>query len=281
MMALGGAGYAIFNDNGLPERFPKEVQTLQRLLAQKFHDKNSGFKTSCYAELKDDTDYKECRNLPENTIDPNKKSIVIWGDSQAAAFVPGFKKHFTSDFNIIQRTKSGCPAIGRDASPECAKTVTFVLNEIKQIQPSAVILSARWGLKQYKNSIQNFNKTINELKEYGIRTILVIGPVPDWQGILPKEVLLYYRKKGRFPFRMDKLNKERTYTYDNKIGELSYLNNVNYVSPVKLLCNSEGCQTMDDNDIKNIFYFDESHLTNYGAEYTVGKMKEQIKNILK
>ena len=282
MMALGATGYAIFFKKGLPKRFPKEVQSLQRLLAQKFHDKNSGFKTPCYAELKDDTDYMVCRNLLENAIDPAKKTIMIWGDSQAAAFVPGFRKHFGSDFNIVQRTKSGCPAIGRDASPECSETVRIISKEIKQLQPWAVVLSARWGLRHYKKSINNFEKTINQLHEYGIKRVLVIGPVPDWQRMLPKELLLFYRNKGTFPSKINKLDKEKTYIYDNKIGNLSHENNIAYVSPVKLLCDDKECQTMgEEGDIDSILYFDESHLTNYGSEYLVRNMKGQLDKILK
>ena len=277
MAAMGIVGYILFAIGGVPQRFPKGIQTIQKLLTQKFQDKNAGFKTPCYSEFRKDADYKKCQRASEETFQPQKKTILIWGDSQAAAFVPGFRKHFGADFNIVQRTSGGCPAVGRDATPICSKTVSRISDEIKASSPWAVVLSARWGLKEYRDSIGHFKGVIEQLRESGVQRIVVLGPVPDWERSLPKELIFFSREKGIVPVRVNTLDEEKTYTADRRIAQLCQESGVTYISSVSRLCNAEGCQVMEkEGDLQKIFYFDDNHLTNAGAEYLVGQMKDEL-----
>ncbi len=281
MVVMGIVGYTLFAIGGLPQRFPAGIQNIQKLLVKKFNDKNTGFKTPCYSEFRKDADYKKCQRVSEEAAVSNKKTIVIWGDSQAAAFVPGFRKHFGEDFNIVQRTSGACPAVGRDATPACSRVVSMVSNEIKQLQPWAVVLSARWGLKDYQESIHHFKDVIDQLRASGINRVVVLGPVPDWEKSLPKAMIFYSRENGRFPIRFNQLDDRKTYAMDKQISQWSQEVGVPYVSPVKALCNAEGCQTMaTEGDVQSILYFDDNHLTTLGSEYLVGQLKGSVEDSL-
>ncbi len=281
MMVIGGIGYGIFARGGLPKRFPDEILALQDVL-RKDHRSNSGFfdvntgkQNPCHSHGKV-TGYKECRNLPENSIDSNKRTVVIWGDSHAAAFIPGFMKQYSKTFNIVQRTGPGCAAVGKDggARPECKQNNQYILNEILELKPYQVILPALWSA--HRHQLGQLQIIIGKLKQKEIDNVLVIGPVPVWREKLPKELARYWIKNNKFPNRLNKLHKERTYITDKQVKDFCSKNGIAYLSPVQLLCNEHGCETTSDGRAESVLYFDAGHLTDAGSEYLIGKMKNEL-----
>lgn len=270
MVALGGTGYVIYAKDGLPKRFPDEIFKLQQLMALHFYDKNIGYKSPCYAEKEEDTDYKECRQLPENKILPDKKTIFIWGDSHAAHLVPGFRKYYTNEYNVQYRSMSGFAPI-LNYGPELIKRKNnFIFKEIIDTKPWLVIIVARWPGRPYKKLIN----TINLLKKRGINDIVIIGSTPRWISPLPKIVSRFWLEKHYFPNRLRKVEKNY-FDSDMELNKLSGEWGINYISLSKMLCNKDGCMAMVDNSPEKILSFDEHHLTNYGSEYVVGKIKNE------
>lgn len=278
MMALGGTGYAIYAKKGLPKRFPKEIQTLERILLGN-HRTNQGF-------FLEDGNLNPCRshdwlfNLKEckkfENLDPNKKTIAIWGDSHAAHLVPGFWKYYKNNFNIMQRTGTRIVGIIKNVKNDIyQKNNQIILKDIINEKPWVVILSNRWS--NYKSKLPFLKSTVQKLRSAGINNIVIIGDSPNWRSELPKELARFWIKKGKFPARLKRLDEKREdYKLDKYLSSYSKELGVQYISLMEVLCNKDGCLTMTDNNPDNILYFDQGHLTNSGSEYVVDKIKNEF-----
>ena len=55
--------------------------------------------------------------------------------------------------------------------------------------------------------------------------------------------------------------------YDTYLSELSSGLGVNYISPVNILCNIDGCMTLLGEAPETMVTYDNSHLTSIGSRY--------------
>ncbi len=235
-----------------------------------------GRNNPCRVYLGQTSNFKACRNLPENIVDPAKKTIVVWGDSHAASLLPGFKKYYGESFNIVQRTIDGCsaeslPEKGRPAKGSCMKNNQFILREIVEMKPWQVVLAGRWAGRHF----QKLKNTVYRLKEQGIENVVVIGPVPEWKNALPKELIKTYENTGKYPTRL-KSHQDKFLEVDRWLAEHTPEWDASYYSPSSLLCNRDGCMTMSSDRPETILVYDESHLTGYGSEYVVFRLKNEL-----
>lgn len=63
------------------------------------------------------------------------------------------------------------------------------------------------------------------------------------------------------------------YQLDKDMSVFADENNINYQSPTKILCNDIGCLTRTGNDGGSLTAFDNSHLTEVGADYVVSHFR--------
>ena len=268
MMALGGTGYVIFAKDGLMNRFPESITSLLKVMKER----NYGYKTGCYNDYETEG-YITCKRKISNV---RKPSIVVWGDSHAANLMLGLDKYYGERFNIVQRTSSGCSAVGaHDGRPHpevCLKNNELALNEIIKEKPFGVILSGRWEKYPYKN----IEGVINRLKENGIERITLIGPFILFKKSLPQYLLRKYRETGLMP-SVIKSDEDRFLNIDKEMSQIAGKLKVHYISPYSLLCTEQGCRVRADDSFDSVIGADRiGHLTNAGSEYLVGKMKAEL-----
>ena len=268
MLALGIVGYVGYRRNGYPERFPKVIRDLDRFAYTYDHD--GAWRRGTY--------FLEPKNSPDDfkvdrdEISMGKPTIMLWGDSFAAHLYPGYKKWFSGEYNIVQRTvMNTAPIVGLDftSQPECRIFNDYILGVAKRLRPNCVVLAASWTHYDWRR----VETTILALKSFGIRHIVLVGPVPEWEGSLPAQLYNYYRKHlgEPLPTRMRLGSREEPGRVDSLMVPFCERLKIEYLSPYKMLSDKDGFITRLGDDADSIVAFDSGHLTIAGSEYLVAK----------
>ena len=200
---------------------------------------------------------------------------MLWGDSHAAHLIPGMKKYFGDDFNILQRTGTNLSAVVTTGDSVFEKNNRAVFNDILRIKPDVVILSSAWQREWGK--LHQIESTLSTLKKSGVKKIVIIGPSPYFRDSLPRILARFWLQEGSFPMWLnwhDKHQKiEKIIETDVELHGLSKKWGVDYVSSVAILCRGHSCLTQVDGS--NIpLYFDSNHFTVAGSEYFVEQIKK-------
>lgn len=265
LIAIGGL--VTYKANGFPSRFAPIFHKLQNynyVLAQSRwragecflnpDQSKESFSTACIDKS------ESIEKLP---------LVVLWGDSYAAALYPGLKDQQRSHkFRIAQYTASACPPIldlEIPSRPFCREINEEIAQKIKRLRPNTVLLEGAWLINDY----WKIDNTLNQLKKLGIENIVLIGPVPSWKGSLPRS--LFDFSKGdphqALPIRM---------TYGLDVGakdvdlyfrkKAKYLG-IQYVSPMRIFCNVDGCLTRLGDSVEDLTTVDSGHLTYVASQY--------------
>jgi peptidoglycan/LPS O-acetylase OafA/YrhL len=196
----------------------------------------------------------------------SSQSLFIWGDSHAQQLNFGISKILPSNVSLLQIASFGCaPEVGfikNGVKNKCDRSNQFALDKIKATKPDIVILAQK---HEHENS--NWNYTIVTLKHYGVKKIIIIGPVPQWDQYLFRYFArhLWDNKPNRIKENLD----QSIFKTDLKMKALLSSNkSVSYVSMVDLLCNNLGCLTYLGNDYaSSLVTWDYGHLTLTASEY--------------
>lgn len=264
---VGGFGYVIYFNNGLDYRVPSILQGIQS--AKYNHQYRT---TPCFG---DNNRYHFGACTAVN--DPTKKSIILWGDSHAAHFYPGYQKRFGDKFNIVLISETGCRPIlqnkGNDA--KCNDVNNYILDRIKKEKPERVVLSAAWG---HHDDWMGVAQTIDQLKLLGVKNIDLIGPAPDWIDTLPRQLFIYSRldKQHRIPKRMSFGLDTHFLKLDVSMQAIAEREKINYISLAKILCNDQGCITRVGDHFENLVTLDYGHFTDFGSIYIISKIPNII-----
>jgi peptidoglycan/LPS O-acetylase OafA/YrhL len=266
MSVIGVIGYLSYKGDGLTFRLPKMVQEL----TSSSYDYKSVIRTgTCFLLPEQDyTAFASC----EATGKPGNPVIVLWGDSYAAQYYPGYKAEFGESYNLVQRTASWCPPIldmEINGRPNCRKINDFVFASMQSQKPAKVVLSARWEIYQWKK----VETTISRLRQLGITDIDLIGPVPRWKDKLPATLYRYFVSDPlhRIPERMNYGLYQEVLDVDPVMSAYAKGLGVNYLSPIKILCNGSGCITRLGNTGDTLIAWDYAHLTEIGSRFVVSR----------
>lgn len=264
MGIMGSVGYSTYKYDGLRFRFPKIVQELTQY---QYDYKKSYEEGTCF--LRSDQDYTALISC-KTQADAQKKTILIWGDSHAAHLYPGYNALLSKQFNINQRTASGCPPIlGMDSSlnQHCRKLNDFIFESIKIYKPDTVVLAAAWSIYDWKK----IEDTIVQLRKLGITQINLIGPVPEWLDGLPKQLFQYFKQDPfhKVPSRMNFGLNKNFFQLDLQMLDFSKKIGVNYMSPKSILCDKNGCITKLGESGDTLIAWDYGHLTSIGSQYLI------------
>ncbi|MBY0381934.1 MAG: acyltransferase [Xanthobacteraceae bacterium] len=130
------------------------------------------------------------------TPDPNKKNILVWGDSASAQYMLPLRQIFDPDkVNIMQATGAACRASLKPLpgeTPVCIALREHLVEFLKSNTPDMVIIS---GVRLVEADDQGFKVMINSfldiIKAMRSRDIpvLVIGPSLEYKGSLPVQLL--------------------------------------------------------------------------------------------
>jgi peptidoglycan/LPS O-acetylase OafA/YrhL len=205
-----------------------------------------------------------------------KKQIWLWGDSYAGHLVAGYQSRFGDQFEIIQLNSNGCPPILNLELPNrrnCSQTNQENFERIRNEQPYKVVLAANWTDYDWKK----VDQTIKALQKSGFNSIDIVGPAPQWNDSLYKQLYLNYlaTKNPEIPYRMKFGLNQNFLQIEPKLNELAVINKARYISIVKILCNNWGCITRFGDTSDTLASFDGGHFTEVASKYVVAKFPKQ------
>lgn len=192
---------------------------------------------------------------------PDRKNILLLGDSHAAMFWYALKRTLPAD-NIMQFSGSGCyPKYGSYDRSRCGSLRRYLFEKyLPNAHPDAVILSARWS------SIADFEEMwplLRILQNKAVPTY-VIGPVPEFKAPLP--LLLALGLKWSEPDLAQARERPAFRSLDQDVSsQLRGQQNIHYLSAYLNICGQSDCRLYADDQKTIPMLIDDNHLSNEGA----------------
>lgn len=276
MVLVIAIGAGVYYTDGVSSRVPAEVRAFNL----------TGMETSQYWRR------GECLLLPEQGKDGFKTNcmasgehprILVWGDSYAAAISQGFvqlaKAHH---FSIGWLSSSSCPpfmGFVMELRPFCKENNDWIMENIRKNPPDIVIMHSTWSYDP-GDIERGLARTVSELREIGIKKIVLLGPVSTWKGDGLSTIFTdYYMRSGyklmpKYSFY--KSNLQWAQKYEKILKEQAAKLDITYVSALDVMCKPEGCLTRVGDHDEMLTAFDAGHMTVPGATYVVGQLLPQI-----
>jgi peptidoglycan/LPS O-acetylase OafA/YrhL len=252
LIAVGMVGIVTTAASGLGFRFPSEIRDIALLPAQS----NAGLRDTCFLEAPGSRFDSNCVEPGDNPL------LLLWGDSTAAALLPGLKKaQQTVPFRLARFAAPGCePVLAAGSNARCDAANDIVFGFIKSSHPKIVLLHAMWD--DY-NDLDKLGETVERLKSLDIPRIVILGPVPVWKRTLPHALVNAYRLRHTIADRIatgvsGPQGDERMEAFARAAG-------VEYISARHALCNPEGCMTRVGPAANDVVTSDIVHLTDAGS----------------
>jgi peptidoglycan/LPS O-acetylase OafA/YrhL len=287
----------IFVLNGLPQRFPADIN---RLLAD--GDDADTLPRAC-AELPLE-DLRAGRLCSFGSARADAAPFILWGDSHAHAIEPGLdvwaKRH---NRRGIFAVRLGCiPLVGATnvAHQECDAVNDAILAQILANKARDVVLDGLWGLaaesKPFSSDQQvwvladaqssgdsasdnhavfarGINRTVQRLVDGG-KHVVIIAAVPEIRWPVSETLA----KIRAFGWKVDVPTKpkvffERQAFADAQFLTLSHKLRVAIIYPDHVLCDRERCEVEADG---HALYSDDHHLSVFGANYVVSRLDGEL-----
>jgi peptidoglycan/LPS O-acetylase OafA/YrhL len=258
--AIAVTGIIIVRADGFENRFPSEVR-----LTTPDHPE-AWRSNECLLDLTSQS------NFAEGCAEQARPLVVVWGDSTAAALMPGLRRLQAKEgFGITQLTANSCqPLLGRGVSTVCQMNNQRVRKLIEASRPNVIVLHGFGPLDDATK--EGWSNTLAALKGI-VPRVVIIGPVPLWKRGLPEQSLSYYiTHRSYLPQRSNTLvynlwNDEIARNFFESHG-------ANYVSAWSRFCNTDGCLTkIDDRTLSAV---DEVHLSERGSVFLVSAIAGEI-----
>ena len=278
------AGMACAWSDGMPGRFSP---ALRSFLTFHYPVNKAGRAGSCWLGEDDAGDA-----FKPACVDPpaaGKPLVLLWGDSHAALLYPGLRAVDGDRDRFAEFARSACaPILGAGTKYGwCAPSNDYVASRIPSLKPDAAILFGRWS--EYLSGdaadpeLVRLKATLTTLRGWGIKRIVVIGPVPNWIGSLPEDLArqeIYHHASG-VPRRSSWMLMPEPAAVDRTLArELSGLPGISYFSAYGAFCDDSGCLTTLDGTPSGLVSFDYGHLTGAGATYLAQELSQAYPGLL-
>ena len=267
MIFVAVAGFVIIEGQGFENRFPKELLEF----AEVREPPTSWRINECFNDPKTDTMFgKSC-------IEEARPLLLVWGDSTAAALMPGLRQlQHERNFGLAQFTSNNCgPSLSVDVpgNQNCRHINDEVLGIVSRAHPDIVVLHARGTTRP--EDMAGLKKTILALRALSIPRIIVLGPVPVWKRGLPNEALRYFvMHHALIPERFS----QRVFRLWDEAQTQSALKAVgaDYISAWDAMCDKDGCLTRLGERPEDVTASDQHHLTERGSKFLIEAIKDEI-----
>lgn len=270
LAGIGTLGLWAYLGNGLAFRLPELVRQIANP-PEVAVDADYRPRT-CFLQLgQSPAQFKDCAD----GRDPGKPTLFLWGDSHAAHLYPGIAKVFGPHYNVMQRTMAACPPVLEfrwALSRRCAEDNAGLLADIARVRPDRLVIAGAWlGGYRLDEKMELVEATLREVQKLGLPHVELVGPDPYWRGGLPKTLYQAYLSDPahRIPERLATGIDARRRRQDAALAELARRYGMEYVSPLQILCNDEGCLTRVGDGPGSLVTWDEEHLSSAGSEYVV------------
>ncbi len=206
---------------------------------------------------------------------PGRPTVTIAGDSHAAFLSLALRKYLGErKLNFVEYTAVFCPPFvlgSPDYGDRCQKINEYVFDRLKENPPDVLILFTHytwWEQAAGKNKLgtaydELILRKIVELRDAGLRRIVLVGPTPMWSGGLPHHLMRHFVLKGReIPKRTFEGVQALSLEFDDLYRKKTYPPGVEYVSLKDFLCDESGCLTSVGPDLRtDLVVSDDGHLT--------------------
>ncbi|MDP2154038.1 MAG: acyltransferase family protein [Methylotenera sp.] len=198
------------------------------------------------------------------------ESILLWGDSHAAALYAGVRKK--SD-HVTQLTSAGCPPVlnddydGSKTNKKCVAANVIVSQFIKEKKPAKIFMHAVWDGYADSLILQGIDQTLKYIKTVSPESkVYIIGPVPQWKPTLPDVALRKHISLNQEVYlKMPLYNK--LYDLEGKVIKICERHSVSYISPFGRFCLNDECLAVGQvGSAFALTAFDYGHLTEEGAD---------------
>jgi hypothetical protein len=264
MAMVAVAGAIIVQGRGFDFRLPTEIRAMANVAKQ-----NARWRIhQCMLDLSREMSFAD------DCVDRNRRPLVmVWGDSTAAALMPGLRKaQETRNFGIAQFTSSACiPALNVDIArtPNCRAINDKVMGLAREIRPDIVVLHGTW-----ETHLDNVAATAIALKQQTGARVVVLGSVPWWKRGLPNEVLRYFMLQRKLiPERSDRAEPDGT---GAALREKLLPAGAEFISVRDALCNAQGCLARIGDSAGDISASDEIHLTEKGSAFLIESIIDRL-----
>jgi peptidoglycan/LPS O-acetylase OafA/YrhL len=206
-------------------------------------------------------------SIASSCVTPHsKQTVFLWGDSHAQHLNYGLKLILPANVSLLQAGSSGCPPSTTDYEPDplqtCNKANHFIWEKLAELKPKIVILA-----QQADHNPSQYVDIVAKLKRLGVSSVIVVGPVPQWNEFLYRIILKkhWHQTENRLKTY---LNQGIFSTDDAMKAKFHQTGYVHYVSLIDGLCNQKGCLTYVNNDRKEgLITYDYGHFTLPASEF--------------
>ncbi len=282
MGLIGLAGVSVAVTHGAGYRLPPQL----RPLASFDYDHETAYRVNACLFATD----RPLSKLAAECIDPPEAGaplLLLWGDSHAASLYPGLRamQRRDHDFRIAQMTAGSCPPLlGVQIGPRkkyCAGFNDAVIARVETLRPDIVLITGFWS--RYADSpksgaaeLTGLQATVRKLTSMGVKRIVVVGEFPLWEEDQPNIALRIWRSSGIIESRTKEYLDPVSIRMDDTIREAILGTDAVYVSPIKLLCNPDGCLISTRPDTAVPLMFDRHHFTDAGSALLIDLAQEKI-----
>lgn len=277
------AGMGVVNSNGAAYRVKGDIKALSEI-------------TNVYEhfDFKKNIRYGECHSVPREVgfaqcIERRGKMLFIWGDSYAAALYQGLlnaRDQYYTDYGIAQMTDgNGPPFFSVPGKTDEGKPVQQANNDrldaVAINKPDVVVMT--WlvfgsNAPQKAQTLAMLQQTVNRIKGVSPLTkVVVVGPVPHWNGNLSSMVLDYWAKNKTLPpaYMTHGLNPDVA-AWDDYLKHSVPTIGATYVSAYDIFCGADGCLSRLGDDAADLPFVDFGHLTKNGSIYLLDKIQREV-----
>lgn len=215
--------------------------------------------------------------ISDQCIDDKKNgmpSLFIWGDSHAQALSYGLRMQLSGRYNVSQVATSGCdislqPSTHhhkqlRDA---CDRSNKFAIETIKKIKPDIVIM-----VQRLSHDRDEFNVIAEMMKYDGIKRVILVGPVPQWDIPLPVIISRRHWDVDTTAFADRALDLNIINVDANAKKRFTNSHELEYLSLLEQLCSSRSVCLAKVDQRNTPLVWDYGHLTLAGSEYIAKKI---------
>jgi peptidoglycan/LPS O-acetylase OafA/YrhL len=192
--------------------------------------------------------------------------VLLWGDSFAAQYVPGFIE-LGNDLavQIVQYTFAGCPPLldyESLARPGCHEFNAEALPLVRKAGIGIVILCARWEL-HHRKGLGSLRETVEALRKSGV-SVYVVGQSPEFAMDVQ---LLAYRSGVESARQVLAWTPQVNPRLNDEVSALA--SGATFLDPMALLCDGGLCPYRTAG---TFLYSDFGHLSQQGARLAVERL---------
>ncbi|RMO88313.1 Acyltransferase protein [Pseudomonas syringae pv. philadelphi] len=195
--------------------------------------------------------------------------VFLWGDSHAQALSLGLRTLLAKNTPFYQVAAASCrPSLSNHegrisaTSKACDYSNSTALRGIERLRPEVVVIA-----QKDRHDKTDWHQIAVRLKGYGVKHIVLIGPLPLWNPSLPS--VIANRHWGLTDaYISDPALDQSVMVLDQATRKLAVSAGIQFVSLIDKLCVADACRVRPENST-SLLQIDSGHLSAEGSLYVV------------